>query len=184
MTKISWMFNLKRLLYALRLRYSSGRWVSLAREDRAECQILCNTDVAQFIAGRMLEPEVREEIVNHCLVPVDERGYTVRGAGRFTCHVLGPMAYRDGDAWPEKTMAEKVQRPKDIDGNPVLPDAWYWGMDRVGQIVGTGKFANSGDDWTFFINGTEYEVRDWLYARAENPDRAFASLPSRKGVRE
>lgn len=76
-----------------------------------------------------------------------------------------------------------MKHPKDIDGNPVLPGLWYWVMDRGGQIVGTGKFAHSGDDWTFFINGTEYEVRDWLCARAENPDRAFASLPSRKGVR-
>jgi hypothetical protein len=65
----------------------------------------------------------------------------------------------------------------DVQGNPIVMGPWYWAKNRIGQIVGTGKFASiisRPDDVTFYINGTGYGVDSFTYLPAEDPAPRFA----------
>ena len=66
-----------------------------------------------------------------------------------------------------------MKRPLDEYGIPVdCGKTWYWAINRIGQIVGTGKFAwsiGNPQDPTFYVNGTGYNPECFRYIPAAPP---------------
>jgi hypothetical protein len=65
----------------------------------------------------------------------------------------------------------REERPKDVRGKPVQSGRWYWATNRLGQIVGTGKFlaAIGSGEWAFYINGAGYRPDTFTYEKAVPP---------------
>ena len=66
-------------------------------------------ETVQYVVGQMLDPVVREEVVNTCLIVHDENGRELPpdAKGTFKCPSLGTMEYENGTARPLPTPAQK-----------------------------------------------------------------------------
>jgi hypothetical protein len=90
------------------------------------------------------------------------------------------MGHENG-GWMNEDQRDAVRalaesRPRDIHGEPVEMGAWYWMMNQLGQIVGTGKFAATigWGEILFYINGfAGYRPEYKKFVRAEDPDQLF-----------
>ena len=66
-------------------------------------------ETVQYVVGQMLDPVVREEVVNTCLIVHDENGRKLPpdAKGTLKCPALGTMEYENGTARPLPTPAQK-----------------------------------------------------------------------------
>ena len=62
-----------------------------------------------------------------------------------------------------------LERPRDIAGNEITIGPWYLATNRMGGIIGVGKFALpiGSNEISFFINGTGHNPSCFTYVMYE-----------------
>lgn len=76
--------------------------------------------------------------------------------------------------------ASNNDRPKDVNGDPVERDVWYWAANHFGGLLGVGKFKTVFScEWAWVSGGASYRPDSFaLFERAVLPSDHFTRLRS------